>query len=240
MYAGIQISSFRPLMKTTAGLNEVAGKMRKMGCRMTQLQWIDKSISAREIAEILKNNDITSTGVQDKFDDVLSDPYYYFDLLKTAGGSDLCISGIPAKYTTEEYCEKVRSLMSMFTGYTVSLHPLKDDLLGGRFDEVLMLLPELKLIPDCQHLAKAGIDIPEFIEKHADRIIGIHFKDMDDSGKTCVVGKGKVPLSEAAAACRRADIPIVYAEQETWDADPYVCLGKGFRTVCELLKEQNV
>ncbi len=238
MNAGIQISSFRPLMKTAEGLENVASEMQKMGCALTQLQWIDPSVSAEVIADILKRHGLVSTGVQDKFDDVLADPDYYLTLLKTAGGSDLCISGIPEKYAIGEYCDKVHSLIQRFEGFTVSLHPLKDDIINGRLNEVLSRLPELKLIPDCQHLMKANADIPAFIRRHSDRIIGIHFKDMDETGKTCVVGDGIVPLAAAARACREAGVPVIFAEQETWDGDPFSCLGKGFATVQTLCKEQ--
>ena len=240
MNTGIQISSFRPLMKTAEGLEAVAGQMQRMGCVYTQLQWIDPLIPAEVIADILKRHGLISTGVQDKFDDVLADPDYYLTLLKTAGGSDLCVSGIPEKYTINEYCNKVGTLMQTFSGYTVSLHPLKDDIVTGRLAEVLARLPELRLIPDCQHLNKANADIPAFIRSHSERIIGIHFKDMDESGKTCVVGEGIVPLTDAAAACRKAGIPIIFAEQETWDGDPYICLGKGFENVQKLCKEQTL
>lgn len=240
MNTGIQISSFRPLMKTAEGLEAVAGQIQSMGCVYTQLQWIDPSICAEVIADILKKHGLISTGVQDKFDDVLADPDYYLTLLKTAGGSDLCISGIPEKYAINEYCDKVRSLMQQFEGFTVSLHPLKDDIVSGRLAEVLARLPELKLIPDCQHLKKADADISAFIRRYSDRIIGIHFKDMDETGKTCVVGEGVVPLTDAAVACRDAGISMIFAEQETWDGDPFLCLGKGFATVQKLCKEQTL
>ena len=75
------------------GLKSVLGFMHKIGCFCTQLQWIDRSIPARDIASALDAYGIRALGVQDKAYAVFEDEDYYFALCRLTGAGDLCVSG---------------------------------------------------------------------------------------------------------------------------------------------------
>ena len=60
---------------------------------------------------------------------------------------------------------------------------------------------------------------------YAGRICMAHFKDGKD-GRLVPAGQGDTDWRGVAAACLEADVSYAFVEQETWDRDPFVCLGE--------------
>ena len=56
---------------------------------------------------------------------------------------------------------------------------------------------------DAGHAYRTGFDIPRFVEEHAARLTGIHFRDFRE-GKQVPLGEGTFPLRQVAEALRRA------------------------------------
>ena len=54
MEIGIQISSLKPLLLTTQQVQKAFENMKQLGCNIVQLQWIDPSVPAADIARILE------------------------------------------------------------------------------------------------------------------------------------------------------------------------------------------
>lgn len=80
MENGIQVSSLKPLLTTVSQVREAFLKMKDLGCKTVQLQWIDPSVSAEAIAKILKETGIASISVQDFYDRIWENPDYYIRL----------------------------------------------------------------------------------------------------------------------------------------------------------------
>ncbi len=59
-------------------------------------------------------------------------------------------------------------------------------------------------ILDAGHAFRTGIDLPEFLQRHADRLAGIHFRDYRD-GTQVPLGQGAFPLAQVAAALKQAN-----------------------------------
>ena len=51
MKTGIQVSSFKPVLKTEEQVKTAFEKMKAMGCQWVQLQWIDPAVSVDLIAK---------------------------------------------------------------------------------------------------------------------------------------------------------------------------------------------
>ena len=97
MENGIQVSSLKPLLLTTDQVCEAFRKMRNLGCKTVQLQWIDSAVPAEDIAQILKENHMVSVSVQDFYETVLLNFEYYTHLNAATGGTWLCVSRIPER-----------------------------------------------------------------------------------------------------------------------------------------------
>ena len=232
MNIGIQISSFRPLMRDAAGLGDVLAHMRAMGCLHTQLQWIDKSVPVPVIAELLRQCGIRAWGAQDKSPEVFADEAYYLELCAATGGGDLCLSGIPDG-DAQAFAKRLEALREKAEGRIgLSFHPVKADL-SGAAQSLLALCPWLRLTPDVCQLRDAGLDPASFIAAYPGRVQIVHFKDRAKDGSLCPVGSGETDFVKALKACREAGAELILAEQETWQ-NAYPELSKGYRYLQKL------
>lgn len=233
MENGIQVSSLKPLLQTPELVREAFAKMKSLGCKTVQLQWIDPSVPVEAIAQALKENSITSVSVQDFYDLVRENPDYYIRLNAATGGTWLCVSRIPERLKSPEgldgYIAELRSLQARLTplGQRLCFHPVSGDFaaIPGRnaVEDLLERMPELELCLDLYHLNRNCADMPGFLRRYGNRICMVHFKDA--IGDTLVpAGQGQTNWSGVVEACLEAGVPYAFVEQERWDRDPYVCL----------------
>ncbi len=235
MEIGIQVSSLKPLLLTEDQVREAFAKMRGLGCRTVQLQWIDPSVSAEAIAEALRDNEIRSVSVQDFYTCVEENFDYYANLNTATGGKWLCVSRIPehmkSRSGLNQFILHLRSMQEHLSalGQALCFHPIVADygaVSGINAVEYLLdNMPELALCLDLYHLNKVCDDMPGFIRRYGSRICMVHFKDA--SGDTLVpAGQGDTNWTGVVQACLKARIAYAFAEQERWDRDPFDCLGE--------------
>ena len=235
MRPGIQISSFKPLMQTARDMYETFLHVRALGCRYVQLQWISPSVPTDTVAQALREAGLVSVSVQDFFDSVRADREYYLRLNEQTGGRWLCVSRIPDRMKSpeglESYMRELEELSETANsrGQEVCLHPVAADYreIGGLcpVDEILARMPKTKLCLDLYHLYKAGFAIPAWIERYRGRIVMVHFKD-EKNGRQVPAGRGDIRYDGAVRACIRANVSYGFAEQESWDGDPFARLGE--------------
>ena len=233
MENGIQVSSLKPLLITAEQVRKVFSKIKALGCKTVQLQWIDPSVPVEVIAQALKENNITSVSVQDFYNLVLQNPEYYIRLNTVTGGTWLCVSRIPERLKSPEgldlYISELRAMQDTLTplGQKLCFHPVSGDYTAvpgmNAVEHLLQQMPELKICLDLYHLNRNCSDMPGFIRRYGDRICMVHFKDT--SGDTLVpAGHGDTNWNGVVKACREADISYAFVEQEHWNRDPYQCL----------------
>ena len=206
-----------------------------LGCRFVQLQWIDPSVPAESIAAALTEAGLVSVSVQDFFDSVCADEEYYLRLNELTGGEWLCVSRIPERMRSPEglnrYIQELQRLRKTAEarGQKLCFHPVSADYagIGGLcpVEEILARMPEMKLCLDLYHLHKAGYSLPAWIAAHAGRIEMVHFKD-EKNGALVPAGQGEVAYDGAVEACLKAQVSYGFVEQESWDRDPFVCIGE--------------
>jgi len=235
MQTGIQISSLKPLLKTAEQVTETFEKMAALGCRYGQLQWIDPSVPIDHIAAAMKAVSMESLGTQDFYVTVMENLEYYVNLNSATGGLWLTVSRIPDRCKCpaglDIFAEELTALQAKLTplGQRVCFHPVSADYGAvpgmNAVEYLLEKLPWLVLCLDLFHLDKHCDDMPAFLRRYAGRIPMVHFKDHRD-GVLVPAGQGQVPWEGVVAACRDAGVGFGLAEQETWDCDPYRCLGE--------------
>lgn len=235
MKPGIQVSSLKPLLMDEAQVRTAFANMKKLGCYVVQLQWIDASVPLTVIAEALQENGMVSVSVQDFYEVVQRDFEYYVNLNALTDGKWLCVSRIPDRLKSREgldaYIAELREMQRRLNAYGQKLcfHPVTADFtavpgmdaVGYLFDA----MPEMDICLDLYHLNRNCADMPSYIRRYAGRVCMVHFKDA--VGDTLVpAGQGDVNWDGVVEACLDAGVPYGFVEQEKWNRDPYDCLGE--------------
>lgn len=63
---------------------------------------------------------------------------------------------------------------------------------------------KVSFLMDIGHASRTDLDLPAFVQKHASRLTGLHFRDFVD-GKQVPLGQGSFPLKQVAAALQQAN-----------------------------------
>lgn len=233
MEAGIQISSLKPLLLTPEDVKTAFRRCAQLGCRVVQLQWVDASVPIPVIGAALKESGMRSVSVQDFYETVLGDFEYYVNLNSLTRGTWLCVRRIPDRFKSETGLEgfvaELRQMQKKLDkfGQKLCFHPVSADFaaIPGRsaVEDLLEKMPELALCLDLYHLNRNCADMPAFIRKYGSRICMVHFKD-EKAGSLVPAGRGDVNWEGVVKACLEEKVPYGFAEQETWEKDPYACL----------------
>lgn len=233
MENGIQVSSLKPLLMTAEQVRTAFSKMKALGCKTVQLQWIDPSVPVDVIAQVLKENSITSVSVQDFYNLVQENPDYYIRLNAATGGTWLCVSRIPERLKSPEgldaYIAELQAMQDQLTplGQKLCFHPVSGDFTAisgmNAVEHLLDHMPELDICLDLYHLNRNCTDMSGFIRHYGNRICMVHFKDA--TGDTLVpAGQGDTNWNGVVDACLEVGVPYAFVEQERWNRDPYDCL----------------
>lgn len=70
-------------------------------------------------------------------------------------------------------------------------------------DSVKSLDPRIGSCADLGHFIRSGINPVEAIERLGSRVLGVHFKDFDKSGKDVVLGQGQLNVVKTLAALKK-------------------------------------
>lgn len=245
MRSGIQVSSLKPLLQDAAQVREAFARMKGLGCRVVQLQWIEPSVPPEVIAAALKENDMISVSVQDFYDLVREDFEYYVNLNALTGGKWLCVSRIPQRLKSREgldaYVAELRDMQKRLDahGQKLCFHPVSADFQAvpgmDAVDYLLGAMPELNICLDLYHLNRNCADMPSFIRRYAGRVCMVHFKD-SVGDELVPAGQGTVNWEGVVRACLEAKVPYGFVEQERWDRNPYDCLGEAMAWLDKELK----
>ena len=241
MKTGIQISSLKPLIQTEADFRAACGKIAALGCETVQLQWLGREIPPETVARILRETGLNSVSIQDFYGLVLEDFEYYVNLNAATGGRWFTVSRIPEDCKSpeglEEFIRQLRELQRRLDSRNQKLlfHPVTADFRAvpgiNPVEYLMEHMPELELCLDLFHLNRNCGDMPGFIRCYAGRIPMVHFKDENAEGKLVSAGSGIVRWEGVAEACRDTGVLWGFAEQETWEEDPYLCLGRALEWI---------
>ena len=241
MITGIQLSSIKKYMQTEADVRTSLARLAEIGYRTAQLQWHGRDIPVSALADALKDCGITAVSVQDYTHVVLDDPDYFLALADACRFTDITISGIPSEELTADGIRRFAERISPFhrrltaEGRTLSFHPRWQELVDLEGKTVLERLleasdPALKVLPDVNHIVRAGYDAPAFVSSLSGRISMLHAKDMTDANREAShltpVGQGCVDWKPILAAAADAGVQYVFAEQESWDKDAFLCMSE--------------
>lgn len=241
MKTGIQVSSFKPILMNEKQVSHAFRQMQAMGCRLVQLQWINKSVPIDHIARCLRETGIENVSVQDFYEVIREDPDYYIQLNAATGGTWMCVSRIPERLKSptglDQFVEELRQFQLVLDKYGQKLcfHPVSADFAPIEgiqpVEYLLEQMPELAIASDLYHLNRCREMIP-WLKRYPGRVCMVHFKDENEKGDLVPPGQGIVPWEGVAEACRQIGVLYAFAEQERWEGDPFDRLKEGFDWVC--------
>lgn len=240
MKTGVQVSSFRPILKNEAQVHAAFQALHAMGCRYVQLQWIDPSVSPEYIAAALKKCALQAVSVQDFYEDIRKNEEHYLQMCRLCGCGELCVSRIPKQYLSakglamfaQELCGFAQRLQK--ENLILSFHPRWEDYC--EVDGIVPVkylterVPGLVLCMDLYHVEHSGRDLRKTIQEFSGCITMVHFKDYvrDENGTETLVpaGQGAIVWDDVVSLCRKAGVAYGFVEQEIWQGDPFEQLGE--------------
>lgn len=237
MRLGVQVSSFKPYLQSEAEMRRSFEKIARMGCKMVQLQWIAGDVAPKAVAAALAEYGLESVSTQDTTDAVLKNWEYTLRLNRLCGSRHVCISGIPGgagRGNALRFAETAGRLARRLEteGMVLSFHPRMQDYAapdGVSGVELLRRnLPEtVRLGLDLYHAVRAGQDVEALLAAWRGRVDFVHCKDYlpgETEPRLVPVGAGAIDWPPLLAACEKAGVPWVFAEQETWEKDAFECM----------------
>ncbi|MCU0503414.1 MAG: sugar phosphate isomerase/epimerase [Anaerolineae bacterium] len=240
---GIQISSVREYLQTPEDVLASFRKVSRIGYRIIQVQWISPAVPAEFVRDALHETALTCVGTQDYYDVVTANLDGFIRMNDLWGSANVCVSGIPKRCRSYEGClafaEECNRLSQVLErqGKVLSFHPRAVDVLdfnGCNSLEVLLehTRPELQFVLDVWQLVKAGLDPVVWIHKVTGRHDLIHFKDgirtPDGNDALMPTGQGSIAWGPIFRACQEAGVKYGFAEQESWQKDPFECLRESY------------
>lgn len=249
MKIGIQLSSIKAYLQTAQDFDTSVGRLARMGYTEAQLQWHNRDIPIADLAASLQTHGLTSWGVQDFYDTMRNDLDYYKRLALATHGPVLCPSGIPDRLlehgsitleSVKRCAEELNSMQASLAreGITVTFHPRWKEwvpLENGMLitDQLLLLCdPAITLTGDLYHVAISGLSVPDLVRKYKGRQTMVHYKDcvnLTDRQKELVpAGQGCLPAREILDACRESSVACIFAEQESWSRDAFLCMEESY------------
>lgn len=149
-------------------------------------------------------------------------------------GMKLCFHPVSADYEPIQMTRVTKNGVDSLTST-----PGADDSLDP-IHAMMEALPEMELCLDLYHCLRCGIDVPQMLKKYEGRICMVHFKEsqkikipqengsVQEKEVLVPVGSGDTDWSDILKVCLSTHIPYAFAEQETWEGDPFDALKKSF------------
>lgn len=239
--AGAQVSSLKAYLQTPQQMEETFEKLRNIGYRIVQLQWINPSIPPERIAAALQRTGLVSVSTQDYYQEVLEHLLSILELHDLCGSKNICVSGIPQQFLSKEGClffaRELTGLANRMEalGKVVSFHPRVQEYSSFDGRSAVEILMEntptfFQLGLDMYHLIKAGQDPEEWLHRYQGRIEFVHFKDYslsaDGEEQLVPVGQGVIDWKPVIRACKETGVKWIFVEQERWEKDAFLCMAE--------------
>lgn len=245
---GLQIYTVRSLLTDFESCKKALKKIKDIGYDHIQLSGgIDY---ADCVARAALDVGISVVGYLTSADALINNYDDVVRISRLCGASDIGVSGFE---TTEggarEFAKAMNKIAAKLKGdgFTFSYHNHSLEFLRTECQKTVMDIlleefdPELVyLMPDTYWLQHGGVDVRDFIEKHASRVKILHLKDMKrtkDGVTFAEVSVGNINMSGIIALAKKARIGIFTVEQDSCDADPLVSAKISFENTMKLLGE---
>lgn len=243
---GYQASSLKDYLTTFSGVLSTFRKLKDIGYRHLQLQWIHPDVHIESVKEALQETGLTCIATQDSFSNVKNNLDLYITMNKLWNSPSLCVSTIPENQMNQEglqaFCTDMVHMSKILNdqGIELTYHPImfnfsKIDGVSA-VDQVMEMLPEeIGLVLCIYHAVKAGVDPIELLERYKGRIQISHIKDSavfpNDKEYLVPIGQGQINWVPIFETCKRTGVQWALAEQENFRKDAFGCARESFEYI---------
>ena len=247
---GAQYFTLREFIQTVEDFEETCRKVSEMGYKIVQIS--GTPLKAFDMKPILDKYGLEVMLTHRSWKDFRENLEDVIEYNKTLG-SELCGLGMmpfEIAETSESVTEFIREANAiakrlraegLYFGY--HNHAFEFSKLDGKYvmDRLVEETnpEEFKLIVDVYWLWVGGVIPEEFIKKHGNRIMAIHFKDLrvnpNNTTEMAEIGVGNLNWDAIIAACEESGAKWAFVEQDTCRTDPFECM----KTSYEFLKTKG-
>lgn len=240
---GIHLSSVTPFIQTEEELRHTLKKLSGIGYSTVQVYGVPYSIPDEALASALKEAGLACAALQEDYP--FSQPAErVIGRAAACGCKYLTAALFPLQiadiYHLEHVARKLEEIhgLAKAKGIIFSFHPLRGDfrLMDGApiYEKLLSMLPKDVQLTYCVcNSLESGTAPEQILQNYAGRVDLVHFKDrrkMSGNRDLLVpLGEGEVEWEPIAAACRKAGVKYIFAEQERWARDAFDCAAASFR-----------
>ena len=247
MEIGVQISSVKKYLQTTADVFESFKKCAKIGYKYIQIQWIAPSVPNEAIRDALNESGLECVGTQESYKEVFPNIEKYIKMNQMWGGKYICSSATGMENTfrsvneclnaAKQFNEMAKRLKE--EGLVFAFHPHGSHIveIGGKTSlDIIMenTSGDVQFNLDMYHIKTSGSDPVEWLFKAAGRADMVHFKDYKAAVAgtiLCPVGQGVIEWADIIRACDETGVKYCFAEQEEWEKDAFLCLEESYQYI---------
>ena len=247
MRLGAQFYSIRNHTETPEGVKDAFREMKRIGYQTVQLSAICQ-MDAAELKSISEETSLPIVTTHTPPARILNETDAVIAEHKLYGCPEVGIGAMPQEYHgsiegvrrfIKDYTPAMQKIRAAGLRFAYHNHAFEFEDLGGTnaFEMLINEMPELFFIVDTYWLRYAGQDIEKTIERLKDRIVSVHFKDMESEpkGRICPCGDGVIDFAPILALCDRLGIPEALVEQDNApETDSYACMKKSFDALAPL------
>lgn len=241
---GAQMFTVRAFCKDAEGLADTARKIRKIGYTTVQVSGIGP-IDPKEVARIMKENDLVICGTHMKWDRFVNELDAVIAEHKLWNCRHPAIGMLSREISMDKIAQFREQLIPIATklaasGMDFSFHNHDWDMVQVEGKPWLMSLYEriepqyLKAEIDTHWIAAAGADPAQFIRRYPGRQPLVHFKDFilvgDRERRFAEIGQGNLNWPEIIKAVKEVGSEYILIEQDNcYDRDPFESLEMSYK-----------
>jgi sugar phosphate isomerase/epimerase len=253
MKIGIQISSVKKHLQTSADVLKSFKKCSEIGYKHIQIQWISPDVPDEAIRDALLESGLECVGTQESYKEVFPNIEKYIRQNKMWGGKYVCMSATGMENTFKSAVEclnaskQFNQIAEKFSdaGLIFAFHPHNSHInkIDGKtsLDIIMENTNEnVQFNLDIYHIKTSGNNPAEWVRKAAGRADMTHFKDYKIENSEivlCPVGQGVIEWEEIIRACNETGVKYCFAEQENWEKDAFECLKECYDYIISKLRE---
>lgn len=259
LYAHLWVyaSKFPPHWDATPVLDQAFSEIKAAGFAGIELMEVNlqQDDALRRLRGLVQSHGLPISGTsyganmwdRERHDAILQDVVLVTGRLQELGGTTFGISvGDAGRRKTEAELDVQAATLSEILNIcskrnlTPNLHNHTYELREGMYDlrQTLLRVPDLKLGPDINWLVRGGVSPIAFIQEFGHRMVYLHLRDQDATGKwTEAVGEGITDFKAIAAALRQVSFAGAAAVELAYDAPPVQPTAANWKSSRQYIRE---
>ena len=247
MEISAQLYTIRDFAMTAEDIRKSLKKIAEMGYKSVQVSGIGQ-IDPYLLKEYLDENNLSVCATHVSFDRIVNDTDKLIEEHKLWNCKYIGLGSMDNQYrkdkaSCDEFINKIRPAAEKIKAAGLKFlyhnHRFEFQRIDGDTTIIEYLAQNLPadifgFLADFFWVQAGGAMPVQFIEKYADRLHVVHFKDMtivDDAPEMAEIGRGNMDYKSIYDACVKAGVEFAAIEQDVCITDPFDCLKTSLENI---------